>query len=119
MNVTFLRLSCAEAGFSSRRATLATDWTKHAGTNAGRPVHIKPPSRLKCAVVSKILLMLAGCGLWVSVVLTLCGAEVGLVDGPGIVVDLADAHAPLIALDLRQPVRELHLLGVFYLHSVP
>lgn len=61
-----------------------------------------------------------GCSwLHVSVVLTLCGAEVGLVDGTGIIVDWAYTHAPLIALDFRQPVRELHLLGVFHLHSVP
>lgn len=78
---------------------------------------LKPPSHRYSEAA--MLLVLAGCGLRVSVVLTLCGAEVGLVDGPGVVVDLADAHAPLIALDLRQPVRELHLLGVFYLHSVP
>lgn len=55
----------------------------------------------------------------VSVVLTLCGAEVGLVDGAGRVVARAYSHTPLVALDLRQSVGELHLLGVFYLHSVP
>lgn len=66
-----------------------------------------------------------GCGnvgcLWlhVSVVLTWCGAEVRLVDGAGIIVHWAYSHTPLVALDLWQPVRELHLLGVFYLHSVP
>lgn len=32
--------------------------------------------------------------------LTLRGAEVGLVDGPRIIVHCADTHAPLVALDL-------------------
>ena len=38
--------------------------------------------------------------MWLSVVLTLCGAEVGLVHGAGIVVHRAYSHSPLVALDL-------------------
>lgn len=50
--------------------------------------------------------------------LTLCGAEVSLVDGPGVVVRCTYTHTSLVALDLRQPVGELHLLGIFDLDSV-
>lgn len=50
---------------------------------------------------------------------TLCGAEVALVDGAGIVVHRAYPHTPLEALDLGQPVGELHLLWVLDLHPVP
>lgn len=50
--------------------------------------------------------------------LTLCGAEVSLVNGPGVIVRCTDTHTSLVMLDLGQPVRELHLLGVFHLHSV-
>lgn len=50
--------------------------------------------------------------------LTLRGAEVSLVDGPGVIVRCTYAHTSLVALDLRQPVGELHLLGIFHLHSV-
>lgn len=52
-------------------------------------------------------------------VLTLCGAEVGLVNGAWVIVHRAYPHSSLVALNLREPVRKLHLLGVFYLHSVP
>lgn len=35
-----------------------------------------------------------------SAVLTWCGAEVGLVNGPGIIVHWGHPHTPLVALDL-------------------
>lgn len=57
--------------------------------------------------------------LYILEVLTWCGADVGLVDLAGIIVHLAYPHTPLVALDLWKSVRELHLLGVFNLHSVP
>lgn len=50
--------------------------------------------------------------------LTLRGAEVSLVDGPGVIVRCTYTHTSLVALDLRQPVGELHLLGIFNLDSV-
>ena len=52
-------------------------------------------------------------------VLTLCGADVGLMNGAWIIVHWAYPHSPLVALNLGQPVRELHLLGILHLHSMP
>ena len=53
----------------------------------------------------------------VCALLTLWGAQVALVDGAGVIG--SHPHGPLVALDLRKPLRELHLLGVLHFHPVP